>query len=99
MLAVFVAVVSALIPILIAIVSIFAAVGIIAMISLARELNEFTIIVTTMVGLAVGIDYTLFIVQRFREERDNGLERYDAYNGGIHCQPQCSSQALRWPLL
>jgi len=78
MLAVFGAVVAALIPILIAIVSIFAAVGIIAMISLARELNEFTVIVTTMVGLAVGIDYTLFIVQRFREERDNGLERYDA---------------------
>ncbi|MBC8279872.1 MAG: MMPL family transporter [Chloroflexi bacterium] len=78
MLAVFGAVIAALIPILIAIVSIFTAVGIIAVISMARELNEFTVIVTTMVGLAVGIDYTLFIVQRFREERDNGLERYDA---------------------
>ena len=100
MLAVFGVVVAALIPILIAIVSIFAAVGIIAMISLARELNEFTIIVTTMVGLAVGIDYTLFIVQRFREERDNGLERYDALQWR-HPLPaaQCSSQALRWPLL
>lgn len=102
MLAVFGAVVAALIPILIAIVSIFAAVGIIAMISLARELNEFTIIVTTMVGLAVGIDYTLFIVQRFREERDNGLERYDAYNGGIHCQPHsallrhCGGHCSSW---
>ena len=78
MLAVFGAVVAALIPILVAIVAIFAAVGIISAISLAQELNEFTVIVTTMVGLAVGIDYTLFIVQRFREERDNGLARYDA---------------------
>jgi len=78
MLAVFGAVVAALIPILVAIVAIFTAVGIIAVISMARELNEFTVIVTTMVGLAVGIDYTLLIVQRFREERDRGLDRYDA---------------------
>ena len=78
MLAVFGAVVAALIPILVAIVAIFTAVGLIAMISMIRELNEFTVIVTTMVGLAVGIDYTLLIVQRFREERDRGLERYDA---------------------
>ena len=78
MLAVFGAVVAAVIPILVAIVAIFTAVGFIAIISMARELNEFTVIVTTMVGLAVGIDYTLLIVQRFREERDRGLERYDA---------------------
>ncbi len=78
MLAVFGAVVAALIPILVAVVAIFTAVGLIAIISMARELNEFTVIVTTMVGLAVGIDYTLFIVQRFREERTNGLDRYAA---------------------
>ena len=52
--------------------------GIIAIISQINELNTFTVIVTTMVGLAVGIDYSLLIVQRFREERDRGLERYDA---------------------
>ena len=78
MLAVFGAVVAALIPVLLAIVAVFTAVGIIAIISMIRELNEFTVIVTTMVGLAVGIDYSLLIVQRFREERDRGLERYDA---------------------
>ena len=78
MLAVFGAVVAALIPLLLAIVAVFTAVGIIAIISMIRELNEFTVIVTTMVGLAVGIDYSLLIVQRFREERDRGLERYDA---------------------
>ena len=78
MLAVFGAVVAALIPVLLAIVAVLTAVGIIAIISMAWELNEFTVIVTTMVGLAVGIDYSLLIVQRFREERDRGLERYDA---------------------
>ena len=78
MLAVFGAVVAALIPVLLAIVVVLTAVGIIAIISMIRELNEFTVIVTTMVGLAVGIDYSLLIVQRFREERDRGLERYEA---------------------
>ena len=78
MLAVFGAVVAALIPLLLAIAAVLSAVGIIAIISMIYELNEFTVIVTTMVGLAVGIDYSLLIVQRFREERDRGLERYDA---------------------
>lgn len=32
----------------------------------------------TMIGLAVGIDYTLFIVARFREERARGREKIDA---------------------
>ncbi len=31
-----------------------------------------------MIGLAVGIDYCLFIVARYREERTRGLERRDA---------------------
>jgi uncharacterized membrane protein YdfJ with MMPL/SSD domain len=78
MLLVFGAVVAAFIPLLVAIVAIVAAVAIIATITQVWELNEFTMIVTTMVGLAVGIDYTLFIVQRFREESDRGLERHDA---------------------
>ena len=78
MLGVFGAVVAALIPLLLAIVAVLTAVGIIAIISMIGELNDFTVIVTTMVGLAVGIDYSLLVVQRFREERDRGLERYDA---------------------
>jgi RND superfamily putative drug exporter len=31
-----------------------------------------------MIGLAVGIDYSLFIVSRYREERANGLDKLDA---------------------
>jgi len=31
-----------------------------------------------MIGLAVGIDYSLFIVSRYREEREDGLEPIDA---------------------
>ena len=52
MLAVFGAVVAALIPMLLALVAVLTAVGIIAVISMMQELNEFTVIVTTTVGLA-----------------------------------------------
>lgn len=31
-----------------------------------------------MMGLAVGIDYSLFILTRFREERRKGLAKIDA---------------------
>ena len=31
-----------------------------------------------MMGLAVGIDYSLFIVSRYREERTSGLDKLDA---------------------
>jgi RND superfamily putative drug exporter len=31
-----------------------------------------------MIGLAVGIDYSLFIVSRYREEREDGLDAVDA---------------------
>ena len=34
--------------------------------------------IITMVGLAAGIDCSLFIVSRFREERARGLDKVDA---------------------
>ena len=34
--------------------------------------------IITMMGLAVGIDYSLFILSRFREERQRGLDKIEA---------------------
>ena len=42
------------------------------------EMSNFVVFIITMIGLAVGIDYSLFIVQRFREERGHGREKIDA---------------------
>ena len=42
------------------------------------EMSNFVVFIITMIGLAVGIDYSLFIVQRFREERGRGREKVDA---------------------
>jgi RND superfamily putative drug exporter len=75
---VFGALVAAGIPLLLAIVSIVVATGITALIGEAFDLSFFVVNMITMIGLAVGIDYTLFIVQRFREERAKGHPVRDA---------------------
>ena len=41
-------------------------------------MNTFVLNILTTMGLAVGIDYTLFIISRYREERARGLEKIDA---------------------
>ncbi|MCH8088764.1 MAG: MMPL family transporter [Chloroflexi bacterium] len=69
---------SALIPVVIAIIAIVAAVGASALVGQAFPLSFFVVNIITMIGLAVGIDYSLFIVSRFREERAKGLEKMDA---------------------
>ena len=75
---VFGAVVAAVIPILLAIAAIFIAIGLTGVIGQFVELNEFVPNIMTMIGLAVGIDYSLFILSRYREERANGLSEADA---------------------
>lgn len=75
---VFGAAVAAGLPILLAIASIVVAVGATAIVGQVFDLSTFVVNVITMIGLAVGIDYSLFIVQRYREERDHGAEKIDA---------------------
>ena len=78
LLALFGAVVASLIPLGLGIVSIIIALGIAALVGQAFELVFFVTLMITMIGLAVGIDYSLFIVSRFREELDRGLEKREA---------------------
>jgi RND superfamily putative drug exporter len=78
LLIVFGAVVAAGLPIVLALLSIFVAAGATALVSNAMEMSNFVVFIITMIGLAVGIDYALFIVQRFREERRLGREKVDA---------------------
>ena len=75
---VFGAVVAAVIPILLAIAAIFIAIGLTGVVGQFVELNEFVPNIMTMMGLAVGIDYSLFILSRYREERAKGLSEADA---------------------
>lgn len=65
-------------PILLAIVALIVTTGIAMAVSHVFGLNAAVMQMIAMIGLAVGIDYTLFIVSRFREERERGLSIVDA---------------------
>ncbi len=72
------AVVAALVPIFVAIVCIFITLGIVAIIGQWSQVVVFAQLIVTMIGLAVGIDYALLIISRFREEMNAGREKMEA---------------------
>jgi RND superfamily putative drug exporter len=78
LLLVFGAVVAGLIPLLITLPSIVVALGMVAVLAHVFSLSVFVINMLTGMGLALAIDYALFVVSRFREERGRGREKLDA---------------------
>ena len=78
LLLVFGAVVAGLIPLMLAIVAIMTALGLTALVGSVTDLSLFVVNMLTGMGLALGIDYSLFVVSRFREERSAGREKLDA---------------------
>ena len=72
------AVVAALVPLVLAIGSIFIATSIAAIVSQAYPLAESYSEMILLMGMAVGIDYSLFIVSRFRNERKAGRPKLEA---------------------
>ncbi len=75
---VFGAVVAGLVPIILALISIVVALALTAVIGQAFELSVFVVNMLTGMGLALGIDYSLFILSRYRQERAAGREKPDA---------------------
>ena len=75
---VFGALVAALVPVVLAAASIIVAFGAASLLGQAFGLSFFVENMITMIGLAVGIDYSLFIIARYREERARGLEKREA---------------------
>jgi uncharacterized membrane protein YdfJ with MMPL/SSD domain len=78
MLLAFRAVVAAMIPLVLAVGAIVIATGIAAAASQVYSLNESYSEMILLLGLAVGIDYSLFIVSRFRFEREAGRPKFEA---------------------
>ena len=68
LLLVFGAVVAAGLPIVLSLVAITAAVALTALVGQAFDVSIFAVNMVSMMGLATGIDYSLFIISRFREE-------------------------------
>jgi len=72
------ALVAATLPIIVGVLAITIALGIVAVAAQFQTMSVFVLNITTMVGLGVGIDYSLLIVTRFREELNRGLSPSDA---------------------
>ena len=78
LLLVFGTVVAGVVPLVLAVLSIVVALALTALVGQAFELSLFVTNMIFGMGLALGIDYSLFILSRFREERAEGREKVDA---------------------
>ena len=76
--AVFGAVVAALVPLILTVFAIVVALALAALIGQISPLSFFVVNMLTFMGLAVGIDYSLFIVSRYRDERREGHGKHEA---------------------
>ena len=72
LLIVFGSLVAASIPLLLALTSVFATLGLVALTSQFVPMDESVSEVVLLIGLAVGIDYSLFYIRRERDERRAG---------------------------
>ncbi len=84
------AIVAAGVPLLLGLTAVMAAIGLVALPSLIVPLGENTASIILLVGLAVGVDYTLFYLRREREERAAGRDHRDA----IHIAAATSGRAI-----
>ena len=75
---VFGTVLAACMPLVLSVISIILALALAGLIGQLYPMSTFVLNVLTTMGLAVGIDYTLFVISRYREERARGLEKLDA---------------------
>ncbi|MEV0028632.1 MMPL family transporter [Nocardia sp. NPDC050793] len=71
---VFGSVVAAALPIAIGLFAIAAALGILRALTAVTDVSMYALNMTTALGLALAIDYSLFIVSRYREELARGLD-------------------------
>ena len=68
------AVVAALVPLLLAATAVAAAIGLLGPLSQVWAVDDSVASVVLLVGLAVGVDYSMFYLRREREERARGKE-------------------------
>jgi putative drug exporter of the RND superfamily len=77
-------VVAMLMPILTVLIAIGAGINVNALISHVMDLNTATLAVALMIALGVGIDYSLFIVSRFRSLLAQGQDPEQAAAGSVN---------------
>ena len=75
---VFGSLVAAGLPLVIGVLSIVGSLGLLALLSAVTPVSNYALNVTTIVGLALAIDYSLLVLTRFREERTRAPSLDDA---------------------
>lgn len=78
------ALVAATLPVIVGFLAITISLAIIGILARITPMSVFVLNMTTMIGLGVGIDYSLLVVTRFREELSRGLSRRDAAIRTVH---------------
>ncbi|WP_291313932.1 MMPL family transporter [Corynebacterium sp. UBA2622] len=75
---VFGGVIAAAMPLVVGILSIIGSLSLLSILASFQQVNVFSQSVITLLGLGLAIDYGLFMVSRFREELDKGLDVEEA---------------------
>ena len=70
-------------PIISAIIGLGSSVGIIALLTFVFDIPNFTLTLAVMIGLAVGIDYSLFILFRYKELKQQGIDTVEAIGKAV----------------
>ncbi|QFG23364.1 MMPL family transporter [Actinomadura sp. WMMB 499] len=75
------AMVAAMLPIGVAVFSMIGGFAVLHAVTYVTDVTSFALEVVTMMGVGLGIDYSLFIISRFREELQRGMTRADIPQG------------------
>jgi RND superfamily putative drug exporter len=78
LLIVFRSLVAAAIPLVFGALTVLAGRGVLVLLSSFMTIDAISLVVCTMMGLALGVDYSLLIVSRFRDELAEGRDPYEA---------------------
>ena len=72
------AIIAAILPIIVGVFAISCALALVHVAATFQPMSVFVLSIVSMVGLGVGIDYSLLVVTRFREELNRGLGANEA---------------------
>src|SRR5262249_24875947 len=78
------------VPISLAVVAIIGAFALTVLLSRLTQMSVYALNMISLIGLAVGVDYALFVVDRYREERRRGQPKL----GAIEIAPRTASRAV-----
>ena len=70
--------IAAIIPLSFGAITVITSRGVLALLSSAISIDGFALTVSTMMGLALGVDYALLMVSRFKEELAEGSPAFEA---------------------